>query len=109
MNMILKIYIYINAIHFGLSGGKKKNKTDEETVQRFNGNPNNCKDMLKLDYTLNGFYIVNLSHTSERFGVVFCQFKLPKSGGNKSIHIRNQNYFGWFLFYTYINLLFAEL
>ena len=74
-----------NLFHFFSSDGKEKNKTVKQIFKRLNSNPASCDDIRKLDYTLNGYYLVNDS-TSEGtalFGVVFCQFKLPP-GTNRS-------------------------
>jgi len=52
-------------------------KTTEKNVQRLNSNPSDCSDIGMLGYTLNGYYLVNGSDNAKRFGVLFCQFKLP--------------------------------
>ena len=64
--------------------GKEKNNTEKPNVKQFNSNPANCDDIRKLNYTLNGYYLVNGSDIAGRFSVFFCQFKLPP-GANKSI------------------------
>ena len=83
--MIKSIFLLrnINAFYFVFSDGKTKNKSEEQTVQQINSNPTNCNDIGKLGYTLNGFYIVNGNDNTERFGVVFCQFKLPPGEGSR--------------------------
>ena len=66
------------------SDGKEKNNTRKPKVKQFNSNPADCNDIRKLNYTLNGYYLVNGSDFAGRFAVFFCQFKLPP-GANKSI------------------------
>ena len=66
------------------SNGKRKSKSKEHTDQQIHSNPENCDDIGKLGYTLNGFYFVNDNVSAGRFVVVFCQFKLPPAGGGKS-------------------------
>ena len=74
-----------NLFHFFSSDGKEKNKTVKQIFKRLNSNPASCDDIRKLDYTLNGYYLVNdsTSEVTALFGVVFCQFKLPP-GTNRS-------------------------
>lgn len=61
---------------FGFSEKEEKKKA-EQKVQRLYTNPSNCNDIGMLGYTLNGYYLVNNSVSAGRFGVFFCQFKLP--------------------------------
>jgi len=56
---------------------KGENKTAEQNVQRLYNNPANCNDIGMIGHTLNGYYLVNSSESAGRFGVSFCQFKLP--------------------------------
>ena len=69
--------------YFSFSG-KGENQNPEKNVQRLYSNPANCNDIAMLRNTLNGYYLVNSSGSVGRFGVAFCQFKLPP-GANGSI------------------------
>lgn len=64
-------------VYFRFISEKEVNKTAEQNVQRINSNPADCNDIGMLGYTLNGYYLVNSSVTAGKFGVHFCQFKLP--------------------------------
>jgi len=77
----------VNSIIF--SNIRKENETE---VPRPNSNPFSCYDIGMLGYTLNGYYLVNGSDTAQRFGVVFCQFRLPP-GATKSKGILNVKHF----------------
>ena len=97
---------------FCFSDGKTKNKSEEQTAKQINSNPANCNDIGILGYTLNGFYIVNGKNSAGRFGVVFCQFKLPSEGGNKSkgtllnnIILDDFLYLSWARLGKYLHLL----
>jgi len=61
----------------------RKSKRKTENGLRLKSNPANCNEISELGYTLNGYYLVNDSATVARFGVFFCQFKLPP-GFNRS-------------------------
>jgi len=66
-----------------------------ETIQppRFYGPPKNCSDLLRLGYTLNGFYTVtpssaNLSITTNeitKLETVYCSFKQPEGTFNPAL------------------------
>ncbi len=71
--------MYLAVTLFSFSD-EEENKTDGEQLP--NSNPANCNDILKLGYTLNGYYLVNCIESVKRFEVVFCQFK-QKPGANK--------------------------
>ena len=57
------------------------NETGEEI---FNRDPANCNDISKLGYTLNGYYLVNVSQDVGQFGVCYCQFKLPPGADRRN-------------------------
>jgi len=66
------------------TSGNEKTETEEEHVAKpFFGPPNNCVELAKLGYTLNGYYLVNASKISSKIEVVLCRFQLP-SGVNES-------------------------
>ena len=85
----LVLYKTINVFYF-YSSQKEENKTVRQNVPlRRNSNPANCDDIGLIGYTLNGYYLVNSSETAGRFGVSFCQFKLPPGAvRRKGIHNR---------------------
>lgn len=64
--------------------GERKNDTNNQ-ISRFYGPPTNCSDLIKLGYTLNGFYLVKTNNTDNTKDVhnlktetVFCSFKQPE-------------------------------
>jgi len=67
---------------------RETNKTKTQLIQQKADKPANCSDIRELGYTLNGFYIV-ADHSTGRFGVVFCQFKLPPTEAyqTKGMHV----------------------
>ena len=74
-NVINPIYAFI------FNSGKEKNTTDSEnlTNKRFYGPATSCKQLLKIGYTRNGFYLVKDNATSSKSHVeiVDCLFKNP--------------------------------
>jgi len=69
---------------YEIDSGTEKNDTEEGNVpQQFYGPPNNCVDLSKLGYTLNGYYLVNGSKNSSNIEIVLCRFQLPP-GVNES-------------------------
>jgi len=52
-------------------------------VQRYYGPPNNCSDLGKLGYTLNGYYLANAVKNTSQIEMLLCRFKL-KPGDNES-------------------------
>jgi len=63
--------------YFYFSDEKGEKRTAEQNVQHLYNNPSNCNDIGMLGHTLNGYYLVNSTESAGRFGVSFCQFKLP--------------------------------
>lgn len=62
---------------------KEKNDTEEnKMVKRFYGLPSNCSELVKLGYTLNGYYLVNGTN-SKQIEVNLCRFQQPP-GSNES-------------------------
>jgi len=58
--------------------GKEKNDTENQKVtERFYGPPRNCSELNKLDYTLNGYYLVNGTASSNRIEIALCAFHQP--------------------------------
>jgi len=49
--------------------------SDDST--RFYGPPNNCSELVKLGYTLNGYYLTKSSNSQGLLGVVYCRFHQP--------------------------------
>jgi len=73
----LREAIIILLLLFFNSGKQNETDGEQKNVQRVYGNPFSCRDVGMLGYTLNGYYLVNGSGIAQRFGVAFCQFKLP--------------------------------
>ena len=70
--------------------GERKNDTNDK-ISRFYGPPTNCSDLIKLGYTLNGFYLVKTNNTDNTKDVhnlktetVFCSFKQPEGTSNST-------------------------
>ena len=57
------------------SGEQNSTGAAIKNVQGINSNPSSCGDIRMLSYT--GYYLVNSSDSARRFGIAFCQFKLP--------------------------------
>ena len=55
----------------------KEEEVEENILKQFYGPPTNCTELGQLGYTLNGYYLVNGSHSSRQIEVVLCRFKLP--------------------------------
>ena len=73
---------------FSKEAGDKKEKEKSSVGTRFYGPASNCKELGKLGYTLNGFYLVKGKGESGSNSVeaVLCQFKLPEeSKGGKYV------------------------
>ena len=52
----------------------------EENIEKeFYGPPTNCTELGQLGYTLNGYYLVNRSHTSKHIEIVLCRFEILPS------------------------------
>ena len=76
-------WVKINVIIFCENSGRDKNDTGQENIPKlFYGPPGNCADLSKLGYTLNGYYLVNGSKSSNSIEVVLCRFQLPSRGDN---------------------------
>jgi len=87
MKIFLKYNLYIN-ISFHQTSGNEKNDTEEGNAQKpFYGPPSNCVDLSKLGYTLNGYYLVNGSKSSNNIEIVLCRFQLPPGVNESYIYI----------------------
>ena len=81
----LKNLININ-VSFYETSGNEKNDTEEGNVPKpFFGPPGNCADLSKLGYTLNGYYLVNGSNSSNNIEIVLCRFQLPPGVNGSNI------------------------
>ena len=74
---------------FSKETGDKKEKEKSSAGTRFYGPASNCKELGKLGYTLNGYYLVNGSKTSNQIVITFCRFKLPPGENESNIMTMN--------------------
>jgi len=60
--------------------------TIEENMMGFYGPPTNCKELGRIGYTLNGYYLVRSDKNQPKaksegeMEVVFCRFQFPPGG-----------------------------
>ncbi len=70
---------------------KDKTNNDEENMIRFYGPPSSCKELGKLGYTLNGYYLVENNENGKikkeeggEIELIFCRFQLATGTKGKT-------------------------